>query len=135
MRTRDFSSCLNGNSLTRHNSTRRGVHLRSVSSYDSNLCTYPEPVGLGSQPSSKQSLLTRYLYVVACSQSAGENYSHLVEEVNKEYPNTKIIGYPYNYANEEATLGLIDDVLNAWGRYVDSTSVSSNMSPLSAHTV
>lgn len=116
MRTRDFSSCLNGNSLTRHNSTRRSVHLRSVSSYDSKSCTYPEPVALGSEPALKQSSLTRYLYVAACSQSAGESYSHLVEEVNKEYPNTKIIGYPYNYANEEATLGLIDDVLNAWGR-------------------
>ena len=34
------------------------------------------------------------------------------------YPNTKIVGYPYNVANEEATLELLDNVLNAWGRCV-----------------
>lgn len=31
-------------------------------------------------------------------------------------PNTKIIGYPFNVAKEEETLGLIDDILNSWGR-------------------
>lgn len=33
-----------------------------------------------------------------------------------DHPNTKIIGYPFNVAKEEETLGLIDDVLNSWGR-------------------
>jgi len=32
------------------------------------------------------------------------------------YPNTKVIGYPYNITSESDTLALIDDVLNAWGR-------------------
>ncbi|KAI9681133.1 MAG: hypothetical protein M1817_002415 [Caeruleum heppii] len=39
-----------------------------------------------------------------------------IYEVSKEFPNTKIIGYPLNVANEEASLVLLDDVLNAWGR-------------------
>ena len=34
----------------------------------------------------------------------------------KEYPNTKIIAYPFNVAKEDETLVLIDEVLNAFGR-------------------
>ncbi|KAF2756699.1 NAD(P)-binding protein [Pseudovirgaria hyperparasitica] len=34
----------------------------------------------------------------------------------KEFPNTRIIGYPHHVTSEESTLGLIDDVLNSWGR-------------------
>ena len=41
-----------------------------------------------------------------------------MKEAGKVYPNTKIVGYPYNVANEEDTLALIDDVLNSWGRYL-----------------
>jgi NAD(P)-dependent dehydrogenase (short-subunit alcohol dehydrogenase family) len=41
----------------------------------------------------------------------------LADEDNKAYPSTKVIGYDFGLANEEDTLGLIDDVLNAWGRY------------------
>lgn len=37
--------------------------------------------------------------------------------MNKQFPSTKVIGYPFKTANEEDTLQLIDDVLNAWGRY------------------
>ncbi len=33
-----------------------------------------------------------------------------------ECPNTKIIPYPLLIADEQATLTLIDDILNAWGR-------------------
>ncbi|KZF23785.1 NAD(P)-binding protein [Xylona heveae TC161] len=54
--------------------------------------------------------------VYACSVAPSENYLELAEEVNAAYPNTKVIGYPYNISNEEDTLGLIDDVLNTWGR-------------------
>ena len=48
--------------------------------------------------------------------SPSDPYEELVANVNAQYPNTKIIGYPYNIASEEATLALIDDVLNSWGR-------------------
>ncbi|KAL5449661.1 hypothetical protein PMIN06_006786 [Paraphaeosphaeria minitans] len=36
--------------------------------------------------------------------------------IASQFPNTKVIPYPYHPTSEEATLGLIDDVLNAWGR-------------------
>lgn len=55
--------------------------------------------------------------VYACSTAPGDNYDALAAEVNKEYANTKIIGYPFGL-KEEDTLTLIDDVLNSWGRYV-----------------
>ncbi|KAI9819561.1 MAG: hypothetical protein M1827_007011 [Pycnora praestabilis] len=52
----------------------------------------------------------------SCTRSPSEDYAQLENEVKKQFPNTKIIGYPYNISNEEDTLGLIDDILNAWGR-------------------
>ncbi|KAI4133869.1 MAG: hypothetical protein LQ347_002005 [Umbilicaria vellea] len=54
--------------------------------------------------------------VSSCSRSPTEDYSSLADEVNKEFPNTKVIGYPLNIANEEDTLALIDEILNATGR-------------------
>ncbi|KAI9888484.1 MAG: hypothetical protein M1814_006902 [Vezdaea aestivalis] len=54
--------------------------------------------------------------VYACDVSESSDYDELVSEVEKANPNTKVIGNPLNLASEEATLGLIDDVLNAWGR-------------------
>lgn len=42
--------------------------------------------------------------------------SHMKEELQKQCPETTILGYPLQIANEEDTLGLIDEVLNAWGR-------------------
>ncbi|KAI9701911.1 MAG: hypothetical protein M1836_001255 [Candelina mexicana] len=54
--------------------------------------------------------------LATCSNSSGEDYSPLESKISKDHPNTKIIGYPYSPSNEEDTLGLIDDVLNAWGR-------------------
>jgi NAD(P)-dependent dehydrogenase (short-subunit alcohol dehydrogenase family) len=54
--------------------------------------------------------------VYACSDSSAKEYDQLAAELHEEYPNTKVIGYPYKLANEEDTLALIDDVLNTWGR-------------------
>lgn len=54
--------------------------------------------------------------VYACSPSPHDDYAGLIEAINKQWPSTKVIGYPYKLANEEDTLTLIDDVLNAWGR-------------------
>ncbi|EME50269.1 hypothetical protein DOTSEDRAFT_165376 [Dothistroma septosporum NZE10] len=64
--------------------------------------------------------------VYACSSSPKEDYDSLEAEVNKECPNTKIIGYPFHLANEEDTLTLIDDVLNTWGR-LDIVVTSSGL--------
>lgn len=55
--------------------------------------------------------------VFACSDGPSKDYERLADEVSDEFPDTKVIGYPYKLANEEDTLALIDDVLNAWGRY------------------
>ncbi|KAI9847206.1 MAG: hypothetical protein M1837_003070 [Sclerophora amabilis] len=54
--------------------------------------------------------------MTACDKSPNDNYDQLAADVTKYNPNTKVIGYPFDVANEEATLVLIDDVLNAWGR-------------------
>ncbi|KAF2238088.1 NAD(P)-binding protein [Viridothelium virens] len=54
--------------------------------------------------------------IYACTSTPGEDYQQLADEINKLHPNTKIIGYPYKLTAEEDTLGLVDDVLNAWGR-------------------
>ena len=40
----------------------------------------------------------------------------MIEAVGKNYPNTKIIPYPFNVSNQEETLVLIDEALNAFGR-------------------
>lgn len=39
-----------------------------------------------------------------------------MEDVGKEFPNSKIISFPFNVAKEDETLALIDEVLNAFGR-------------------
>jgi len=36
--------------------------------------------------------------------------------LSTSHPDTKIIPYPLSLSDEQATLTLIDDVLNAWGR-------------------
>ncbi|RMY74411.1 hypothetical protein D0864_10027 [Hortaea werneckii] len=64
--------------------------------------------------------------IYACSASPSDDYASLAEQVNKQFPSTKVIGYPFKLANEEDTLALIDDVLNAWGRldvYVTSSGL------------
>lgn len=54
--------------------------------------------------------------VYACSSSPSEDFQDLVDEVGKQYSGTKIIDHRSKLADEEATLTLIDDVLNTWGR-------------------
>jgi hypothetical protein len=60
--------------------------------------------------------------IYACSHLPSEPYAELADAVNAQYPNTKVIGYPYKITSEEDTLALIDDVLNTWGRYVSLIS-------------
>ncbi|RDW71419.1 NAD(P)-binding protein-1 [Coleophoma cylindrospora] len=54
--------------------------------------------------------------IYACDKGTSGSAEAMVEKLATESPNTKIIPYPFNVAKEEETLGLIDDVLNAWGR-------------------
>jgi len=77
-----------------------------VSTVRSNKPGYPEP----------PSVLRKSKYPIACDKGTSSSYTTLIETVAKDSPNTKIISYPFNVANEEETLGLIDDVLNAFGR-------------------
>ncbi|SMR44490.1 unnamed protein product [Zymoseptoria tritici ST99CH_3D1] len=74
--------------------------------------------------------------VYACSASPSDDFASLADGVNEQFPNTKVIGYPFRNASEEDTLGLIDDALNAWGRldiYV-ATSVLHGPSSISETT-
>ncbi|KAH8674705.1 hypothetical protein BGZ60DRAFT_429684 [Tricladium varicosporioides] len=54
--------------------------------------------------------------IYACDKGTAASYTAIIDDVAKSYPNTKVIGYPFNVAKEDETLGLIDDVLNSWGR-------------------
>lgn len=54
--------------------------------------------------------------IYACDKGTYASYNTQIEEVAESNPNTKVIGYPFNVTKEEETLGLIDDVLNSWGR-------------------
>jgi len=54
--------------------------------------------------------------IYACDKATSGAYDGLVQSVGKDFPNTKIIDYPFNVGKEDETLGLIDDVLNSWGR-------------------
>ena len=47
-------------------------------------------------------------------------------ELKKQYPQTKVIDYPYSISSEQDTLILIDEALNAWGR-VDVWVCSSGL--------
>lgn len=59
--------------------------------------------------------------VYACSSTPKDDFSTLVADVGKQSADCKVIGYPLKMANEEDTLGLIDDVLNAWGRSIQTS--------------
>lgn len=59
--------------------------------------------------------------VYACSSSHSDDDAGLPDAINKEFPNTKVILYPFKNSSEEETLALIDDALNAWGRCVART--------------
>ncbi|KAF2463010.1 NAD(P)-binding protein [Lindgomyces ingoldianus] len=67
--------------------------------------------------------------IYACSTLPNEPYAELAESVNAQYPNTKVIGYPYKITSEEDTLALIDDVLNSWGRLDVWTTSSGLLGP------
>jgi hypothetical protein len=54
--------------------------------------------------------------VYACTSEPESDFAGLIDEVNAKYASTKVISYPFQQADEEGTLALIDDVLNAWGR-------------------
>ncbi|CAN9318662.1 unnamed protein product [Alternaria sp. RS040] len=58
-----------------------------------------------------------------------EPYAELADSINAQYPNTKVIGYPYKINSEEDTLALIDDVLNSWGRLDVWTSSTGLLGP------
>jgi len=68
--------------------------------------------------------------IYAASTNPSDKYDELASQVNKDYPNTKIIGYPFGL-QEQDTLTLIDDVLNAWGRYV----FHSHIIPIQAYAI
>lgn len=53
--------------------------------------------------------------IIACYDASSSEFEKLAEEIAKDHPNTRIIGYPY-IATEEDTLALIDDVPNSRGR-------------------
>lgn len=57
--------------------------------------------------------------IFLCDQSVPDGfYDSLLATCAAQHPNTKLIPYPLAVANEEATVGLIDDVLN-WGGRLD----------------
>lgn len=63
--------------------------------------------------------------IYACTATS-EDHEALSKAISAEYPSTKVIAYPSRLANEEDTLTLIDDVLNAWGRYDNDLSVEQS---------
>ncbi|KAK9421624.1 hypothetical protein SUNI508_05554 [Seiridium unicorne] len=68
--------------------------------------------------------------IYACDRpSTTDSFSKLVDEIGKEFPNSKIIPYPYNVAREEETLVLIDEVLNNFGRLDVWVSSSGLLGP------
>lgn len=54
--------------------------------------------------------------IYACDALPGNQYASLTALVAADYPNTRVIGYPFEVSKEDETLTLIDDVLNSWGR-------------------
>ena len=52
----------------------------------------------------------------ACTRTSNEELPPPLSALSTSRPNTKIIPYPLSFSDEQATLTLIDDVLNAWGR-------------------
>lgn len=69
--------------------------------------------------------------VYACSTTPQDEFTDLAQEVNKEWPNTKVIGYPLKLADEQDTLELIDNVLNSWGRLDVYVTCSGLLGPAS----
>lgn len=65
--------------------------------------------------------------IYACTRTANEDTSRIVS--SEDHPNTKIIPYPLIAADEQATLTLIDDILNSWGRLDVWVSSSGLLGP------
>lgn len=68
--------------------------------------------------------------VYACSSLSKHKSNDLIEKINEEYPGTRIIPYYLKPETEEDVLGLIDDVLNSWGRYDFSAYLQLSCSAL-----
>ncbi|KAI2640481.1 hypothetical protein GGS26DRAFT_161485 [Hypomontagnella submonticulosa] len=55
--------------------------------------------------------------IYACDRTASsDSYKELVGNLSQEYPNCKVIPYPFHVAKEDETLVLIDEILNTFGR-------------------
>ncbi|KAI1340411.1 hypothetical protein F5Y15DRAFT_57491 [Xylariaceae sp. FL0016] len=55
--------------------------------------------------------------IYACDGTASSDaYKAFIAKAGEDFPNSKIIPYPFNVAKEDETLVLIDEVLNAFGR-------------------
>ncbi|KAM3077433.1 hypothetical protein ACMFMG_006777 [Clarireedia jacksonii] len=54
--------------------------------------------------------------IYACDADPAYDYEPLLAILSRNSPNTKLIPYPFPIAAEDATLALIDDILNAFGR-------------------
>ncbi|KAH9909372.1 hypothetical protein F4778DRAFT_716482 [Xylariomycetidae sp. FL2044] len=55
--------------------------------------------------------------IYCCDKTASPDaFKGLTDEVGAEFPNAKLIPYPFNVTKEDETLTLIDEVLNCFGR-------------------
>lgn len=68
--------------------------------------------------------------IYTCTQTTSES-SGLAQTLQTEYPNTKIIDYPYSTSSESDTLTLLDEALNAWGRLDIWVCSSTRLGPAS----
>ncbi len=115
------------------------IHLRSDrrneanrASHSSRACgswrsLYLRSVYTHSPPALKQADLAP---ISACDHSPlSSSIDTLASSLSQSSPNTKIIPYPLAPSNEQDTLTLIDDVLNAWGRLDVWVSSSGLLGP------
>ena len=54
--------------------------------------------------------------IYACTPTEDAASEQIASSLTTTYPNTKLIPYPFHASDEQSTLSLIDDVLNAFGR-------------------
>ena len=54
--------------------------------------------------------------IYACTPTEDKASEEIASSLATSYPNTKVIPYPLHASDEQSTLSLIDDVLNAFGR-------------------
>ncbi|KAK3695080.1 hypothetical protein B0T22DRAFT_454280 [Podospora appendiculata] len=68
--------------------------------------------------------------IYACDKATTPStFSPLTTALGTTHPNTTIIPYPFNVASEDETLGLIDEVLNTYGRLDVWVSSSGLLGP------